>query len=524
MLLKKGAVEEREYQANIHESIKDRNAIVILPTGLGKTISALKVIAHILEHRGGKVLFTAPTKPLCEQHYQSIKDSFNIHKEELVLFTGEVKPELRVDQWDKARVVVSTPQTVLNDVKEGRYSLKDLTLTVFDEVHRAVKGYAYVELSQLCFEQRNGMQTLGLTASPGSDFKKIEEVCDNLRVEVVEIRFEEDPDVKPYLGRKMIEWVEIEKEVAIKEVEAPLRQVYEGLIRSISRFSNLPEDPNISKTSLLDLQARVFDQLKVTKSGPLYRLSTLIAAAIKLSHMLDLLTSEGHEAAASYAEKLFKDKSRAASMILKTDGFKKGHERLLDIDTESIKMVKIEEMLKEFLSENKDAKAIVFVQFRDTIDVLLKYLLSHGIKAVKFVGQASRDGSKGMSQVTQKEVLEQFRKGMFDVLVSSSVGEEGIDVPATGLVIFYEPVPSAIRSIQRKGRTARDRLSGRVVIFISKGSKDVAYYWKSKKEEIRMMKNVTRLNRMLKGEVRENKEKGERKKSQRTLGDFQLKV
>ena len=71
------------------------------------------------------------------------------------------------------------------------------------------------------------------------------------------------------------------------------------------------------------------------------------------------------------------------------------------------------------------------------------------------MGQATKDAEKGLSQKKQIAALTRFREGEFKVLIATSVGEEGLDVPSTDLVIFYEPVPSEIRSIQRKGRTGR---------------------------------------------------------------------
>ena len=102
-----------------------------------------------------------------------------------------------------------------------------------------------------------------------------------------------------------------------------------------------------------------------------------------------------------------------------------------------------------------------------------------------------------MNQDEQKETLQAFRSGDFNVLVSTSIGEEGIDIPATTLVVFYEPVPSAIRTIQRRGRTARDGVPGKVVVLIMKGSRDEAYYWSSHNKEKKMYHQIARLKQDL---------------------------
>ncbi len=159
----------------------------------------------------------------------------------------------------------------------------------------------------------------------------------------------------------------------------------------------------------------------------------------------------------------------------------------------------------------ENARAIVFAEYRDTIEVLYQELNKlPGVKAAKFIGQAKGSGD-GMSQDEQKKVIKLFKSGFYNVLISTSIGEEGIDIPATSLVIFYEPVPSAIRHIQRRGRTARGGLPGEVYILIMRGSRDEAYYWSSRRKEKRMMIQIKKLRDMIKEMVKE-KERMEDKK------------
>ena len=116
-------------------------------------------------------------------------------------------------------------------------------------------------------------------------------------------------------------------------------------------------------------------------------------------------------------------------------------------------------------------------------------LEKEGIKSAKFFGQASRDGEKGLTQKEQKEIIKAFKIGEYDVLLSTSVAEEGIDIPAVDLVILYEPVPSEVRMIQRRGRTGRKR-SGRVKVLITNGTRDEGYYWASINKERRMKRQL----------------------------------
>ncbi|UCD13194.1 MAG: DEAD/DEAH box helicase family protein [Thermoplasmatales archaeon] len=170
-LIEHNKIEKRLYQVNIYGEVKDKNSLVVLPTGLGKTIIAIMVLAYKLS-LGKKVLFLAPTKPLCEQHASSVKNLTILSDDDVAVVTGETyTPRKRKEIYKKARVIVATPQTIENDV-DNQLSLNDYGLIIFDEVHRTVGDYAYVKIIE-SYRSISGSQVLGLTASPGSDFEKL---------------------------------------------------------------------------------------------------------------------------------------------------------------------------------------------------------------------------------------------------------------------------------------------------------------------------------------------------------------
>jgi Fanconi anemia group M protein len=145
------------------------------------------------------------------------------------------------------------------------------------------------------------------------------------------------------------------------------------------------------------------------------------------------------------------------------------------------------------VNERPNSKVLVFTHYRDTCDLVTSKLSRiDGVRVTKLVGQADRVGEKGQKQKEQVGVLQRFRDGEFNVLVATSVGEEGLDVASTDLVVFYEPVPSEIRSIHRKGRTGR-RSAGKVVIFLTKGTRDQAYHWSSVRKEREMKRRLLSL-------------------------------
>ena len=168
-----GKVEERMYQVSMARGCVTSNTLLILPTGLGKTIVAVNVTADFLSK--GRILLMAPTKPLVEQHFEEFSNL--LVDADIGVITGNMKPERRAELMSTCDVVISTPQSVANDLEAGRYDLSGFSLIIYDEAHRGTGNYAYVRVAR--FKEKN-TRSVGMTASPGSDAGKIEEVCMNL--------------------------------------------------------------------------------------------------------------------------------------------------------------------------------------------------------------------------------------------------------------------------------------------------------------------------------------------------------
>jgi len=139
--IKKNSIESRQYQLNIAKSSAKKNTLVVLPTGMGKTIIGLILIAQQLRNRSDKILFLAPTKPLVTQHTQFLREFLTIEDHEIVVFTGEVPPSKRKEMIDKSRIIVSTPQVIENDLLSKNLNLNQFSLLIFDEAHHAVGEY-----------------------------------------------------------------------------------------------------------------------------------------------------------------------------------------------------------------------------------------------------------------------------------------------------------------------------------------------------------------------------------------------
>ena len=161
------------------------------------------------------------------------------------------------------------------------------------------------------------------------------------------------------------------------------------------------------------------------------------------------------------------------------------------------KVSAVRRLVSERLRRNSDSRIIVFATFRDTVAAVEKSLDKlDGARPIQFVGQSSRAGREGLTPKQQIERLDKFRSGSANVLVATSVGEEGLDIPSADLVIFYEPVSSEIRTIQRRGRTGRHR-EGEVVVLIAEDTRDEGAMASSERREEFMQRAVHRVRRKL---------------------------
>ncbi|ASA77867.1 DEAD/DEAH box helicase [Thermococcus sp. 5-4] len=512
MYLRRDLIEPRVYQEVIYARCKETNCLVVLPTGLGKTLIAMLIADYRLSKYGGKVLMLAPTKPLAVQHAESFRRLFDLPPERINVLTGELSPKQRAELWVRSTVITATPQTVENDILTGKISLEDVVLLVFDEAHRAVGNYSYVFIAKEYLRTAKHPLVLGLTASPGSDEERIREIVRNLGIERIEIRTESSPDVKPYVQRMSFEWVKVELPGIYKEVRSLLREMLKESLKPLAQFKLVSTySPDISKREVLQAGSKI-NQEVARGNYELGRLRMYQAKAVKLQHAIELLETQGLTALRAYLKKLREDKRTKSSRQLMEDPRMRKVIYLLvqakELGLDHPKMESMLSLVKEQLKKKPNSKIIVFTNYRDTGRKIVEVLRGEGITAERFIGQASRSNDRGMSQKEQKETLERFSRSEFNVLVATSVGEEGLDVPEVDLVIFYEPVPSAIRSIQRRGRTGRHR-PGRVVILMAKGTRDEAYYWSSRRKEKGMFDAIKKLARELekahpkRGKIRE---------------------
>lgn len=468
-LIKKCSLERRKYQVDIFRKALKENILCVLPTGLGKTVIALLLAAEYLKN-GKNVLVLAPTKPLVEQHRAFFKKHLNIEERHISLSTGSINKNSR-EKLYKTTLVFATPQTILNDMKNGLLDINKFSLIIFDEAHHAIGKYAYTSIANAY----NG-KVLALTASPSAEKTKIKEICRNLKIKKVEIVDEKDESVKNYVKERRIEWVFVDFPDSFKKIRKFLVDyVKEKRIKLISFGISKPIS-RLTKRDMIDIK----------RKSKNIALNILLSKIIKVEYMLELLETQGIKPLFDYIEKMINDKSRSSKEIISDNRIREAFKLIEKLKNMNANHPKLSELCKIVKKEIKDdEKIIIFANYRKTTKIIANTLRKiENTKVIEFYGQR-----EGMTQKEQKKRIEEFRKGIYNILIGTSISEEGLDIPSVDIAIFYEPIPSEIRFIQRKGRVGRVS-AGKIIILITKGTRDEAYYWSAVRKEKKMKKII----------------------------------
>jgi len=489
-------IQPREYQKQIYENCKDKNCLVVLPTGIGKTLIALMLaINRIKKFPTSKILFLAPTRPLAQQHLEYFKKHLPDLFADMELFTGKVDAENRVKLWQTAEIIFSTPQCIGNDLKNDLYNLNEVSLLIEDECHRCLKNYSYTYVAEQYKEQAKNPRILGLTASPGAEKKTVEQIAKNLNIESIELRTRESSDVKEYLQELTFKKIEVDFPEEFEKIRDLLKKIFQRKVDELKNRKLLFMPP--TKKFILEAQAKIMRAIMSgNKHFNLLVGASVCSQAIKVEHALELIETQTLESTHEYFQNIFQqakeNSSKAVVNLIKQPEFNQAYILLNELISRKIehpKIAKLKELIDSSIKSNPKAKVIVFSQFRATARKIEEELNKiQNIHAKMFVGQSKKTtkyGETGLNQKEQNQVINDFKEGKINILCATSIGEEGLDIPEVNAVIFYEPIPSAIRKIQRAGRTAR-LMKGELIILITRATRDEAYYYASLGKEKKM--------------------------------------
>ena len=484
-------VEARAYQLLAAKQAVSGSTLLVMPTGLGKTAVQWMAMANALNGTG-KIVLVAPTTGLVAQQARMAKEFINLDSEKIVTMTGSDRPAKRQDMWKDAKIVMATPHVIRNDARNGRILLSDIDLLIVDEAHHATGSDSMAQLGDLYLEASSNAMILAATASPGVKASKVLEVIQRLGIERLHVTRRDDDLVQPYITSMEVNKHELNLPTELLEIIRPLRILQAEEAEFLTRSGFLINSGRITTAAIEEAQRRA--SAAIGRGDPRgYDGAKRIGDLRRLHRLLDLLDTQGLKCAVKYLERARQDKDRKTKRFLslpQVAEFLRLHKSTEEFHPKPELVTKLVETGLE-----DGGKVIVFTEYRDTVDNLMEILRNNSkIIPGKFVGQASKGNQIGMKQKEQIAQLQRFKEGEINVLVATSVGEEGLDVPAADSVILYEPVPSAIRAIQRRGRTARQR-DGDVHILIAKGTRDEYVQQAAMKREQAMYRTLDSLQR-----------------------------
>nr|XP_031360710.1 Fanconi anemia group M protein [Lonchura striata domestica] len=516
----------RPYQERMAGAALLANTLVCLPTGLGKTFVAAVVMYNFYRwFPSGKVLFLAPTKPLVAQQMEACARVMGIPARDMAEMTGGTQALGRRELWNTKRVFFLTPQIMVNDLSRGTCPAVEIKCLVIDEAHKALGNHAYCQVVRELSKYTNQFRVLALSATPGSDTKAVQQVISNLLIAQIEVCAEDSPEIQPYSHERQVEKIVVplgEELVEIQKTYIKVLEAFAGRLIKVGVLSRR-DIPNLTKYQII--LAR--DQYRKNPSAQNAGIHQGIiegdfALCISLYHGYELLLQMGIRSLFIYLWGIMdgsKGLSRTKSELGRNEDFMELYQQLQDMFSDTAvtpegggvcksttalekkkefvyshpKLKKLEEIVIEHFRSWKqrcsdpadeeksvgsagDTRVMIFSSFRDSVQEIAEMLarLSPAVRAMTFVGHSSGKSTKGFTQKEQLEVVRRFREGGYNTLVSTCVGEEGLDIGEVDLIVCFDAQRSPVRLVQRMGRTGRRR-HGRIVVILAQGREERNY-------------------------------------------------
>ncbi|XP_075609244.1 Fanconi anemia group M protein [Balearica regulorum gibbericeps] len=518
----------RGYQVRMARAALLGNTLVCLPTGLGKTFVAAVVMYNFYRwFPSGKVLFLAPTKPLVAQQMEACACVMGIPTRHMVEMTGGTQALSRRELWTTKRVFFLTPQIMVNDLSRGTCPAVEIKCLVIDEAHKALGNHAYCQVVRELSKYTNQFRILALSATPGSDTKAVQQVISNLLIAQIEVCAEDSPEIQPYSHERQVEKIVVPLGEELVEIQNAYIQVLETFAGRLIKIGVLArrDIPKLTKYQII--LAR--DQYRKNPSSQNVGIHQGIiegdfALCISLYHGYELLLQMGVRSLFIYLFGIMdgsKGLTRTKNELGRNEDFMKLYQQLRDMFSDTSlasanenvyksktvfenkkkfiyshpKLKKLEEIVIEHFKSWKkgcsktdqvttestsvdtvDTRVMIFSSFRDSVQEIAEMLsrLSPIVRVMTFVGHSTGKSTKGFTQKEQLEVVKRFREGGYNTLVSTCVGEEGLDIGEVDLIICFDAQKSPIRLVQRMGRTGRRR-QGRIVVILAEGREERTY-------------------------------------------------
>ena len=481
-------IEARGYQIAATQACIRCSTLLVMPTGFGKTAVQWNCIADALGSGIEKIVITAPTVGLVDQQRRMILERIRIDADRVRTYTGSDRPAKRGDIWNESTIIIATPQVIRNDVDSGLIHLSNVGLLIIDEAHHAKGNHATAQVAERYQSQASEPWLVAATASPGSTQNAIRQLWDRLSVNRIFVAKREDDLLKPYAVDMNIATIRVMLDAKTLALLEPLEAHQFEETDALKRQGFLAPTDHLTAGLIEEAAQRA--SVAISRRDPRgYDAARRISDVRRMHMLLDLLKTQGLRSARSYLERAdeqLREGERSTSRFLKKHVIHNFRQATQGMEECHPKPAYVRQLVQEHLEKHPEERILIFSEYRDTVEHLVDDLNQLPEANVdRFIGQSKRGKREGMSQKQQLEQLERFRNGDMNVLVATSVGEEGLDVPSASMVLFYEPVSSAIRTIQRRGRTARER-SGSVHVLVANDTRDVHVLHASRNREKRM--------------------------------------
>ncbi|XP_043283831.1 uncharacterized protein Fancm [Venturia canescens] len=479
----------RDYQFNIVKSALYHNTLVCLPTGLGKTFIAAVVMYNFWRwYPMGRIVFLAPTKPLVAQQINACHDIMGIPNEETIELTGSMDQKKRQVAWNNnagARVIFATPQVFHNDLEKNIVPAELVKCVVVDEAHRALGKHSYCESVRILSEKNKFFRVLGLSATPGGKLDAVQDVIRNLYISRLELRDDTSPDIIPYINKRKLDIILVGLGEDLEKFKDRYIIIMDPHVRVLLQNNILRGNTsNLSKGRIFHINKEWHQRPKQGNNHGLITKTLMIL--LTMYHAYELMIRHGLRAFYNFyqkhEDKFWLSSEHALAELLEEINYYLGpFPDIPSILTESYpiipegirfghnKFYKLKEILlrhfENYRNKDEETRAIVFIEFRDIVNEVYVLLLQAMplLRPQKFVGQA------GQKRKEQSKALEDFRSNKANVLISTSVGEEGLDVGEVDLIVCFDTTQvNPTRLVQRMGRTGRKR-DGHIIVLATNG-------------------------------------------------------
>ncbi|CAF0993465.1 unnamed protein product [Adineta ricciae] len=501
--------EKREYQYKVVSAALFHNTLVILPTGLGKTfIAAVVMYNYCRWYPTGKIIFTAPTKPLVAQQMDACAKVMGIRRNEMCEMTGGVNPDERRRLWLEKRVFFLTPQTLNNDLVKSTCPWSKIRCLIIDEAHRALGQHAYCQVVQELSRNGEDFRVLALSATPGNNVEAVQNVINNLSISHIEMFTDDSPEIKRYSFDKIIDKIVVGPNQLMQDVRRVILNIVQQPVETLARLGVIyQKNPEyVTYGSIIMTMKRITQDKPANLNDKQHQeAKSALFFAISFYHALDELEKHGLQSVYNFfKKKLTEDKkngmlhatfrnnralndiytqlqnlfdlSQVSTQQRRTTSLQIGHPKLAKLRECVVEHFQTFERTKT--KANDQTRVIIFSEKRDSVREI-KELLDQDqplVKPMAFIGQASSHAAgQGINQKLQKKVVNEFRAGGYNVLIATSIGEEGLDIGSVDLIVCFDALKSPIRLVQRMGRTGRAR-QGRIVLLMTEGKEERTYH------------------------------------------------